>query len=121
MSNESPFEDSRTWRPLTQPEKTLVAALLGRGAPLSLPANWLDTALVSTMKDGGMGSLLFKPDNFSCEQRKLHHPHAEIRFRDLDGIEVCASLNLDEHMQPFELDIWKTDFSPLIAIPAVLE
>lgn len=122
MSNELSLQEiSRAWRLLTQSEKALVGALLRRGSPLPLPANWLDKALVSPLEDSGMGSLLFRPDNSSCEQRRVICQYSEIRFRDLDGIEVSASLNLDEQMQPFELDVWKTDFSPLIAIPAVLD
>ena len=42
---------------------------------------------------------------------------AEIQFTDTDGVEVLASLNLDQDGKPFELDVWKTDFNALIRIP----
>lgn len=44
---------------------------------------------------------------------------AEYQFTDADGVEVLASLNVDQDGRPFELDMWKTDFSPLIRIPDI--
>ena len=42
-------------------------------------------------------------------------------FTDEDGVKVIASLNVDSDGHLFELDIWKTDFSPLLRIPAEFE
>ncbi|WP_420885213.1 DUF6984 family protein, partial [Candidatus Symbiothrix dinenymphae] len=36
---------------------------------------------------------------------------------DEDGVDVIASLNIDDTGDLYELDIWKTDFSPLIKLP----
>lgn len=36
---------------------------------------------------------------------------------DTDGIELSITLNLDRSGDLFEVDIWKVDFSPLLALP----
>ena len=43
------------------------------------------------------------------------------QFRDADGVGVVASLNVDQDGVPFELDMWKVDSSPLIAISSELK
>lgn len=102
-------------RALTADEKRLVMALIER-AQLSLPADWLDQARVDSMNDGGMGSVRFLT---LASGQKMSRQAAEVKFRDSDGMDVIASLNLDEAGQPFELDIWKVDFRPLIQIPDI--
>jgi hypothetical protein len=68
------------------------------------------------MSDGGMGSLeLLLPE--SQKVRTFGSRVAELQFNDEDGVAVIASLNVDQAMLPFELDVWKTDFSPLGHIP----
>jgi len=42
---------------------------------------------------------------------------SEHLFLDVDGVTVIASLNIDKDGNLFELDIWKTDYSPLIKYP----
>lgn len=121
MSGESPLPSDQVWRLLTTAEKRLVSALLHRGPSLHLPENWVDNVLASPMKDGGMGSLRFKPTDISCDTRRMGSQHSEIYFKDVDGVDVSATLNLDEQQQPFELDVWRTDFGPLIAIPDSLD
>lgn len=106
------------WRALSPSEQGLLRALLRRGSPLALPANWLNEALVAPLNDSGMGSLRFKSDGVVGEDRRFGSQHATIEFRDLDGVVVSAALQLDEHGQPFELDVWKTDLRPLVAIPS---
>jgi len=44
---------------------------------------------------------------------------AEYQFTDADGVEVLISLNVDADGRPFELDVWKTDFSPLVRMPSL--
>ena len=41
---------------------------------------------------------------------------SECSFKDSDGIDVLASLYLDQDHEICEVDIWKADFSPLIRI-----
>jgi hypothetical protein len=42
---------------------------------------------------------------------------ASVQLTDADGVEAVASLNAHENGIPFELGIWKADFSKLIRIP----
>ena len=108
---------SRNKRPLTSAEKGLVIALLRRGAGLELPEGWVNSVMASPMEDGGMGSLRFVSKDHPGDERCMGSQYSEIVFKDADGVDVIASLNLDEQKQPFELDVWRTDFKSLIAIP----
>jgi hypothetical protein len=71
------------------------------------------------MDDGGMGSLRLATDEGLQQQpgRLTGRRAAELQFIDADGVPVLASLNLDQNGELLEIDIWKTDFSPLIRIP----
>jgi hypothetical protein len=99
-------------RPTEQEERLL--ELLVKKSSIILPDNWKDNMLVRPMDDGEMGSLYLFPDRKVIKDRNLGEQVSEFQFTDLDGIEVIASLNLDEKGELFELDIWKTDFSRLI-------
>ena len=68
---------------------------------------------VSEMDDGGMGSLQFGDRG----ERQLSEYVANCSFKDVDGTLVVAGLNIDLDGALFELDIWKTDSSPLIRWP----
>lgn len=68
--------------------------------------------------DGGMGSLLLLPPDTNAEEvRRMGAEVAEVEFLDSDGVTVSATLNVDQHGRLFELDVFKTDFSPLLQIP----
>jgi hypothetical protein len=69
------------------------------------------------MNDGGMGSLELKLPQSRSDARTLGSQVAELGFVDHDGVAVIASLNVDQDGLPFELDVWKTDFSRLVRIP----
>lgn len=101
--------------PTTQ-EKKLIELLVSKSS-LELPDNWKDRLLVRPMDDGGMGSLYLLPNIESRSTQKLGRRVSEYQFTDLDGIEVLVSLNVDEQGNLFELDIWKTNFSPLVKFP----
>lgn len=95
-------------------QRRLLQALAARWP--ATPVDWVERAKVRPMSDGGMGSLeLLLPDSGS--DRIFGERVAELQFKDEDGIDVIASLNVDQEMLPFELDVWKTDFSALIRIP----
>lgn len=66
---------------------------------------------IESMNDGKMDSLLF--ENLNGVDRRLGKTVAECYFEDLDGTLVSATLNLDQQGKPFELDVWKVDFSNL--------
>ncbi|WP_421750901.1 DUF6984 family protein [Croceimicrobium sp.] len=38
-------------------------------------------------------------------------------MKDADGVEVIATLYLDKDGSLFELDLWKTNFEPLLILP----
>jgi hypothetical protein len=99
-------------------EKKLIAFLIKKSSIL-VPRNWDEKLLVQPMNDGGMGSLkLFPNEEFSVE-RKFGSQVSDHTFRDKDGVDVIVSLYIDTTGNLFELDLWKTDFSPLIQIPEI--
>lgn len=98
-------------------EIALIKALLMTNSKLAqVIVPTLNTALVEDMDDGGMGSLRFK--SWAADSgRRLGRTVAEADFLDEDGVPVSVELNLDEHSQLFELDIWKFDYSPVSRWP----
>lgn len=104
-------------RLLKTEEAALIEALLMTNPQIAstiLPT--IDAVLVEDMDDGEMGSLLFQSfdDN---PNRSLGEILAEAEFLDKDKIPVYVQLNLDNHSQLFELDIWKADYSPVSRLP----
>jgi hypothetical protein len=103
----------------SEDERRLLRVLLSRCSECS--SNWLANLLVSPMQDGGMGSLRLRLREDETAAGSFGKRVAELRFADIDGVQVIASLNLDSLGMPYELDIWKTDFSPLVRIPHDLD
>ncbi len=104
-------------RPLRKLELLLLGQLI-KNATIIIPSNWKDDLLVCPMNDDGMGSLTLYPKGVNeVPKRFMGACISEIMFKDKDGIEVIASLNTDNNGNLYELDIWKTDFSPLIELP----
>ncbi len=68
------------------------------------------------MYDGGMGSLRLFPSGASGSSR-FGRQVAQVEFKDKDGAIVSATLNVDEQGALFELDVWKTNFEPILEIP----
>jgi hypothetical protein len=118
MSDESaPTDEPALTREPTSAERQLIALLAERAKPpLSVPPRWLDDVLVMEMADGRMGSLRLILSS-SAEHQQFGATVAEYSFEDEDGMSVLVSLNVDSHGLPFELDVWKKDFSPLIRLP----
>ena len=108
-------------RTLNNSEYRLLEYLI-KTATIAIPSNWKDELLVTPMNDGGMGSLTIYPQNINEEkERYMGDCISEVMFKDKDGIEVIASLNTDNNGNLYELDIWKTNFTPLIEIPKAFE
>jgi len=104
-------------RPLTNDEQRLLQALVDRAKKLDIPQKTLESVLAEEMDDGGMGSLsLFLP-SISGISRQMKSQASELQFVDADGVVVIASLNINEDGVPYEIDLWKTNFNPLIRIP----
>ena len=78
---------------------------------------WTETALVRSMDDGGMGSLRITLPGSPAGGQTFGECVAEYRFQDADGVEVLATLNVDQQGIPFELDVWKVDFTPVRRLP----
>lgn len=100
----------------TKQEERLLELLVSQSS-ITLPTDWKETLLVSPMDDGEMGSLLLFPEGILNEKRKFGEQVSDFQFKDEDGIDVIASLNLDDNGKLLELDVWKTDFSKLIKLP----
>ena len=81
----------------------------------------LDDYFVQPMEDGGMGSLTIIPCQLINVIKRHDGPMvAEIHSFDKDQVEVIISLFLDINDMPYELDIWKVDFSPLISLSSII-
>ena len=91
---------------------------LARIAHIDDPESWLGALEVREMKDSGMGSLeLAAAARSGAHSGGVVISKASVQFVDEDGVQVVATLNATEDGVPFELDVWKTDFSPLKRIP----
>lgn len=103
----------------TQKELNVIEYLIKK-AHLSLPDNWRDQLRVEEMEDGNMGSLKLFPNESIIGDRMVGNCVSEFQFTDKDGVEVIVSLFLDASGQLYELDVWKTDYNPLIEFPEEL-
>jgi len=104
------------FRKLTEAERSLIMALIRKSNNVYLPRNWETSLLVKSMNDGGMGSMQLFFSETSTE-RTFGAEASSIEFEDADGIKVIASLYLDKLQTPMEIDVWKTNFSPIIRMP----
>lgn len=68
----------------------------------------------TVMDDGGMGSISFDTNNLSQHYKNF----IEAEYLDSDEQLVIITLTIDKNCKLFELDFWKTDFSPLVKYPA---
>ena len=103
-------------RCLTSQEENLLEDLIAR-SNINISLNWKEGLWVSNLNDGGIGSLSLYPSGVTGEERDFGCQASECQFKDLDGVVVLASLYLDTEDQLYELDMWKTDFSPLKEMP----
>ena len=102
-------------RKISKEEERLLDFLVDN-ASLKLHDNWKKDLLVTPMQDGGMGSLSLSFVSQNKEKQVFGKQVSECHFLDEDGVDVIASLNVDQNGNLFELDIWKTDYSSLIKI-----
>lgn len=78
-----------------------------------ISTDWKSKILVRSLEDGNMGSLELFPNGNIIKARFFGNQISEFKFKDIDGIDVIATLNTDEKGNLYELDIWKVDYSPL--------
>lgn len=102
-------------KPSIQEERLL--EILIEKSSVALPKNWKKGLLVCSMNDGEMGSLRLFPQGQISLNRSFGEQVSDVHFRDIDGVNVIASLNLDNEGNLFELDIWKTNFEKLLKLP----
>ncbi|RZL02645.1 MAG: hypothetical protein EOO89_28740 [Pedobacter sp.] len=101
------------------PEELRFISFLIREASTKIASKWEDSLMVTSMDDAGLGSLLLYPSGKIVNDREFGRVMFEVEFKDADNVPVVASLNLDQHGELFELDIWKVNFDPLIRFPDV--
>jgi hypothetical protein len=106
-----------TVRLLRDAEKALLTDLIVGTPHAARLLSFLSDALVEEMNDGGMGGLRFCASD--ARSRRLGEQLVEREFIDSDGVPVMVAVNLDEHGNLYELDMWKVDFSPLEQFPTV--
>ena len=92
-------------RPTSEQERKILELLFEK-AGLSFDAASLS---VEPMDDGGTGSL--KLSKYHAVMR-FGRMAADVQLTDTDGIPVLFSLYLDEQDKPYELDAFKSDYSP---------
>lgn len=101
-------------RNLNQIEKEIIKYLV-RKADINIQEECYENMLVRNMDDGHMGSFSIFTDESEVEvKRKFGKQASEFEFFDDDGVLVIVSLYLDEEGKLLEVDIWKTDFNPVI-------
>jgi hypothetical protein len=71
---------------------------------------------VQEMPDGGMGSLYICKLTKDASDRRFGRRISELLLNDADGVTIIASLNVDRDGDLYELDVWKTNFAPLIRL-----
>lgn len=101
-------------RRMRQEEIFLVQRIIGKDKSLRMNLELLSNLWVEDLDDGGMGGLFFVSEN---KDRSLGRDVGAEEFADKDGVKVIATLSLDNFGELYELDIWKTDFSKLMALP----
>lgn len=101
-------------RKMSAAELELISYLIKKSGYSKITSKNLSEIYVEDQKDGEMGSLIFISKN---KERKIGRDLGNIEFNDADGVKVIVNLVLDNHEDLYELDIWKTDFSPLLSFP----
>ena len=100
-------------RPLTHAERTLLRTLVPPDILTAQGVDFLESARVLDLADGGMGSIRFA----DSQKRRRARAVAEARYVDDDGIIVSIEVNIDETGRLFDVDFWKVDFSALRRFP----
>ncbi|HVW11082.1 MAG TPA: hypothetical protein VHC90_21000 [Bryobacteraceae bacterium] len=102
-------------RRLRQDERDLIEAMIGGKPSGAGVTSSLNADTVVDMQDGGMGSIRF------CDDARGQRPLvgiAEAEYIDDDGVLVIIVVNADAKGAIYEVDFWKTDFSPLRRYPS---
>ena len=106
-------------RKVSKKEEKLIEFLIKTSSKI-IPNDWKNGLLVCEIEDGGMGGLQLIPRGINHRDRIFGEQVSEYVFKDIDGVDVIASLNLDKEGNLFELDIWKVNFEPLLKFPDII-
>lgn len=101
-------------RSLNQEEYNLIVYLLKDKPEYRHLIEGLSNSTVQEMNDGGMGSLKFEDKKGI---KRMSEEIVAICLSDVDGTPLGITLNIDTNGDLYELDVFKADFSPLIAFP----
>ena len=71
--------------------------------------DWEKELNVIEMPDG-MGSLLLIPEGQKMTNRMFKKQISDVLFKDIDGVDVIVSLNIDQEDFLYELDVWKMNY-----------
>lgn len=82
--------------------------------------SWVAEVRVESMDDGGMGSLRLVVADDQPPDLSSVSIASDVRFKDEDGVDVLVTLYVTPDGVPREMDIWKTNFAPVVAVPSVL-
>lgn len=74
----------------------------------------LDALIVRSLSDGGMGSLAIAPFEAS---RRFGSTLSECHFYNANNVPTLVALNADQDGMPFEIDVWRADFSSTVVWP----
>jgi hypothetical protein len=100
-----------------EPTETELYLLEQLSIACGLPSQWVEGVRVRPLSDDGMGSLELRPLNVAASGRRFGCAASELNYDDIDGVRVLVTLNLDQEGQPFELDVWKTNFEKVVQWP----
>jgi len=101
-------------RKINNTEKAILEYLVKQSS-LQLPNEWNQNLFVQPMDDGGMGSfLIYQNESEVVTQRNFGKQVSEFEFVDDDGVLVLVTLYVDEESKLLEVDVWKTDYNPVI-------
>lgn len=75
---------------------------------LEMPNNY-----VRISGNEGLYSLVFSNKTITEDKRIFKKKISEMIFKDHDGIQVIASLYIDNNDELFEIDFWKVDYSTI--------
>lgn len=101
-------------RVLTPEERSLLVYLMRKGGLTHPGESWLDEVRVENLdSEGSRGGFVL----LRQADRDFDQLISDVDFTDLDGVHVLASLFVDRNKIPYEVDIWKTDDTPLLRLP----
>jgi hypothetical protein len=94
-------------------ERQMIECLARLATAVPAGVQWVDDLAVEDLDDGGMGSLRLWPAGVDPSlPRVFGAAVAETQFVDEEGVAVIVTLYVDRAARPFELDVWRTNFSP---------